>query len=297
MQLDRTTIAVRERGLLDTLDLALHVTRAFAKPLLWTMASGAVPLMAVDYLLFGWMARMAEHEGEFPFRFVYHLTIQVFLQAPLASVFATAFLGDAVFETQPRVRTAFRRVRQVWPRLAFCQLLLRGVGAGWLLLLALERGREFDFLLEGFVMFLLIAYAAALRSFRPFLNEIILLELNPLVLRNRPGKTVGQRSADLHNFNAADWLFRWVGASLVGSMLTLACYGCCLFVSGVFLNDWSQSWWMVRICLPLSMWLVVTYLTVFRFLSYLDLRIRQEGWEVGLRLQAEASKLQVRENG
>ena len=33
MQLDRTRIAIRERGLLETLDLALHVTREFAGPL------------------------------------------------------------------------------------------------------------------------------------------------------------------------------------------------------------------------------------------------------------------------
>ena len=43
--------------------------------------------------------------------------------------------------------------------------------------------------------------------------------------------------------------------------------------------------------LPLTMWLVAGYLSVVRFLSYLDLRIRHEGWEVELRMRAEGAQL------
>ena len=50
MQLDRTTIAIRERGLLDTLDLSLHVLRRYAGPLAIHMALGVVPLMLATLL-------------------------------------------------------------------------------------------------------------------------------------------------------------------------------------------------------------------------------------------------------
>ena len=40
-----------------------------------------------------------------------------------------------------------------------------------------------------------------------------------------------------------------------------------------------------------SLWVVVGYMTVVRFLNYLDVRIRQEGWEVELLIRAEAQKL------
>lgn len=297
MQLDRTTIAIRERSLLDTLDLSLHVVCAYARPLLGTLAMGVVPLMVVNYLLLNWLVGAADTEWEFPFRFVGHMTIQIFLQAPLASIFATWYLGQAVFLEQPRLRDIARGVWEMAPQLALCQLVLRGVGVAWLIEVALDRYREFDPWLEGFMLFALFLVVAALRAFRPFLNEIILLERNPLASRNLRVITIGRRSTALHGANSGDLIARWLGAALIGISLFLACYGTCLFLSGVFLNDWSQSPWMVRFCLPLSMWVVVGYLTVFRFLSYLDVRIRQEGWEVDLRLRAEARRLRDEGHG
>ena len=41
----------------------------------------------------------------------------------------------------------------------------------------------------------------------------------------------------------------------------------------------------------LAIWIVVGYFSVVRFLSYLDLRIRREGWEVELRMRAEGARL------
>ena len=37
--------------------------------------------------------------------------------------------------------------------------------------------------------------------------------------------------------------------------------------------------------------MVASYLTVVRFFSYLDLRIRREGWEVELVMRAERAQL------
>jgi hypothetical protein len=48
---------------------------------------------------------------------------------------------------------------------------------------------------------------------------------------------------------------------------------------------------MIYVCVPLAMWIVAGYFCVVRFLSYLDLRIRREGWEVELRMRAEAARL------
>ena len=44
MQLDNTRIAIRERNLPDTLDLALHVIRQYPRELLLTFLLAAVPL-------------------------------------------------------------------------------------------------------------------------------------------------------------------------------------------------------------------------------------------------------------
>ena len=41
----------------------------------------------------------------------------------------------------------------------------------------------------------------------------------------------------------------------------------------------------------LATWIVIGYFAVVRFLSYLDLRIRSEGWEVELAMRAEGSRI------
>ena len=66
------------------------------------------------------------------------------------------------------------------------------------------------------------------------------------------------------------------------------------FVQGVITNVWNWNWLVVRVYIPLAMWLAVIYTTVLRFVSYLDLRIRREGWEVELKVQAAAEELRER---
>ena len=294
MQLDRTTIAIRERGVLDTLDLSLHVLRIYAVPLTATMALGVIPLMLINQLLLGWMTEPISDDIVFPVRFVWHMSIQVFLQAQLASVFATAYLGEAVFEERPRLVDVIKKVFKMTPRLIWCQMLIRGVAPALLVLLAVERYGQFDFFLEGFSLAVLALYAAGMRAFRPFMNEIVLLERNPLTSRKRRVMTVGRRSSMLHGPSSGDLFVRWCGSALIGVCLMLSIYGTFLFISGVFLHEWKQSAFMIQLCLPLAMWITAMYFAVVRFLTYLDIRIRQEGWEVELRLRAEAIRLASR---
>jgi hypothetical protein len=291
VQLDKTTIAVRERSWLDTLDLSLHVLRAYAWPLLVTAAVGIVPLLIVNHLLVGWMIAETDNWAGIPFRYAWHMSLQVFLQAQLASVVATSYLGQAVFEERPSFRKTLWDVARLLPRIAWCQLLLRGVGPAWLLLLTLERHSDIDPSVEFVFLPLLALYAVALRSARPFINEIALLEGNPMAARHRSVMTLGRRSTMLHGANVVELLMRGASSALIGFLLVLAVYGVGVFVSGVFFGSWRQGPILVGYGLPLAEWLVVGYFTVFRFLSYLDLRIRQEGWELVLRLRAEAKRL------
>jgi len=290
VQFDKTTIAVRQRGMLDTLDLSLHVLREYAGPLAAAMLLGVVPLMTVNYLVLGWMAGPWDDEAGLG-RFIYHLSLQIYLQAPLAGIFATAYLGDAVFLEEPRLRDVIRHVVRLLPRIAWCHLLVRGVAAGWVLLLTTRGEGEFDPAVEGFLLLSLVGYASLLRAFRPFINEIVLLERNPLRSQNKRVKTVGQRSGELHGASGGEWISRWLASCILGVLLVLSTYGTICFVSGVIQQDWSQGTLLVQYLLPLAMWMVACYFTVFRFLTYLDARIRQEGWEVELQLRAEASRM------
>lgn len=291
MQLDRTRIVVRQRGVLDTLDLSLHVLRVYLAPLMIAMALGALPLMLINHLLIAWMLPDADNPLDIPMRYLWHMTVLIFLQAPLASVFATAYLGQAVFQDRPRLTQVVREVVKFAPRIVWSLILIRGVGAAWLLLFSFDRYGEFDSFVDLFLPFVLVIWAIGLRSFRPFISEIIMLEQNPLVARDAGTVTVGRRNRMLHGPASGDLFLRWWTAAGTAILLTGIVYGTMLFSVGVLTNDWRQGRTMLLLAYPTAAWIVATYLTVFRFLTYLDVRIRQEGWEVELRVRAEAGRL------
>ena len=51
----------------------------------------------------------------------------------------------------------------------------------------------------------------------------------------------------------------------------------------------SAAGWLIET--QLAFWIVAVYFSVVRFLSYLDGRIRNEGWEVELLLRAQRARL------
>src|SRR5438874_2052051 len=104
MQLDRTRIAIRERGLLETIDLALFVVRDFIGPIIGCALLAIVPLALINYALVGWMAPIEYDTDVIGFRYLWNMTVLIFLEAPLASVFIVAYLGPAVFLEERRLQ-------------------------------------------------------------------------------------------------------------------------------------------------------------------------------------------------
>jgi hypothetical protein len=290
MQLDKTRIGVRERGMLEVLDLSLHVLRAYIGPLTLTFLMGMAPLMLLNHLLIGWLADVNYNET-FPFRYVWTMTLLVFIEAPLASLLATSYLGQSVFLERPNIWDVTKDVVKLAPRIVWCQLIVRGIAPACLLTLLMNDYSESTMFVEVMLLPGLALYSAILRCLRPFMNEIILLERNPLRAANSTTMTIGRRSSFLHGPSGGDLFVRGFCFMLVGVCLVYAVYGVATFLAAVLFDYWQQGPLMVQFVLPLSMWIVAFYFTVVRFLSYLDVRIRQEGWEVELRLRAEANRL------
>jgi hypothetical protein len=303
MQLDRTRIAIHERNLLETLDLALHVTRRFIGPIVTGSLLAIVPLALLNYVLVGWMAPRDLEETS-AFRYFWNMTILVYLEAPLAAVFVVAYLGPAVFlDERPLEQIARDVLRNALP-LALCQGLLRGVFLAWGLYVLTDRLAEPNGFIEGFLMIVIVLWATALRAFRPYINEIILLEQNPLSGKNPATITMGKRSAHLHSPYAGDLFIRWLGAATIGLVLVLLAIFTAVMTEGFLISDWpvhwsaessellwNLSWFRLEVLYPACLWTVVVFLSVVRFLSYLDLRIRHEGWEVELLMRAEGQRL------
>lgn len=295
MQLDKTLIVIRERGVFDTLDLALQVFRRHLLPILLALGLLAIPCALLNQWLVGWTVTFDPDapplEDQIPglIRFVWNMILLVTLEAPLANTLVTTYLGRAVFQESPRLLEVLQESRSPLGQVVVCHLLFRGVLPAWLLLFLVDRNSGFSF--PEVLLILLVLAVLLRRMVAPFLNEVVLLERNPLRSRKQHAMTAGKRSAVLHAANPGALINLGLVVASVASLLTLATFGTCLCVQGIFLDDWSLGRGMFVVAWPFSLWLTTGFLAVVRFLAYLDLRISNEGWEVELRMRAEGLRV------
>jgi hypothetical protein len=294
MQLDRTRIAIHERGVLDTMDLALRLVRVYAWPLFVLLLLGAMPFVVLNQILIGWMLQWDAGEAYLEealqvWRYIWVMIVLVVIEAPLVTSFITSFLGQVVFLERPRLRELVGDVWKAGGPLIWCHLIGRGVLPALLLVAVIDRDSPFSGA-ELWLILLLIAVCLR-RGLRPFINEIVLLERSPLRSEDPTAITISKRSVMLHGPSGGDLLIRWFVSAMFNFVAFGFLLGTLVCLQGIFLDDWTPGRWFFQIGPALSLWLIAGYTAVVRFLTYLDLRIRQEGWEVELRLRAEASRL------
>ena len=85
---------------------------------------------------------------------------------------------------------------------------------------------------------------------------------------------------------------RWLAAVILGGLLLGSIIGTLSFCGTHLLGQQDADGLSRMVMLQLAGWLVAGFFAVVRFLSYLDLRIRREGWEVELLMRAEEARLQ-----
>jgi hypothetical protein len=304
MQLDKTKISIRQRTLLETFDLSLLLIREYWKPILFWSFAGAAPMMILNLIVL-WPLLQYEsfllqssyewNEGWLRFRYLFHSSVLVFLESPLAMLGTTFYLGQAVFVEKPSTREVLRAIRnRLWSSVLVLGLFRGGLLGLPLLLLLWPEGRysaTVEILLIGFV---LLGIVGALRASRPFAPEIMILEQCPLKSpKNKSGMSYSKRSYSLHTPLASDLIGRFLLAFMLFAItLPILMFGEA-FLINVSTDSMVWNWWYDLILTPINLWLIATWATVFRFLSYIDSRIRLEGWEIDLRLRAEAERLEA----
>lgn len=291
MRLDHTRIAILERNQRDLLDLSFLVWREFFVSITGLILVLAIPLAVFNYFLIHWMAADLVEWSTIG-RYAWTMAVLVYLEAPVASVLATAYLGKVTFFEDPPWGELLRDVVKSSHRIIWTQLILRGVLIVIWLIASIEQEESYA-PIEALVPFILFGLFIW-RSFRPYLNEIVLLERSPIRARSDQEITIGKRSARLHGPNGSDLFGRGVMTLPVAVSLGGAIFGLFWFSIATFSNDWTLGPIMVHVAYPATLWCLVAYMTVLRFLSYLDLRIRREGWEVELKMRAEATRLKER---
>lgn len=244
MAIERTLVLIRERPLMDLLDLALVVVRRRPATLGLAALAGIAPFAAFNAWLFAAAWDLAPGVPLFLWWF----------EAPLATAPLTLVLGGIMFGRRPTPAKVAAGVFKAAFPLLMIHGLLRFIPAFW----APPR----------------LAFA----------NEVVLLE------RARWWK-IWRRGGDLASGRAGELFGMGVLQIVITFAFAMLSYiGSSVIVQAVLAEKltWdspgSSAYSGLRFQAPI--WLAAAFFAVARFLTYIDQRIRLEGWEVELRLRA-----------
>lgn len=295
MQLDRTHVVIRLRTLSEIGDLALVMIRRYPSALFIGFAIGAAIFAVANALLIGWIPiqeagyGLDDEEALIEiWRYLAWMVLLVFMQAPIAGVFTTIYLGQAVFEQQPTWASVYALAKkQFWRCLRV--LGLQRLAIPTMILMAFRWGQPASPIWDLLVPIVLLVVIALIRSNRPFMPEILLLEQCPLKAESANVITVGKRSKSLHGPMASELGGRFMGISMVLCLLMISVLSTFLWWRGIVTNQWLfMDLFVLLVLYPLAIWIVAGISVLVRLLNYLDTRIRLEGWEVELAVRAEA---------
>ena len=257
MLYDRTLIQIRERSFLDLLDLSLYVIRARPIILGSTALIGILPWAALNYVLLS--------EPEFP-RWLW--LVMLILEVPWATAPLTLVLGDLMFSVPPRPVQLLRTFFVSTPALFLSQFIVRG----------------------------LLLMTAICYPFMPsqyaYLDEVVLLERLPAFRQFKRCRTLSR------GFEG-DFFLRWLCQILLGTTFALCFWACATTLSSTLIGNevtWENPGMgdFSGVLFQTGVWIAVAFFAVYRFFSYIDLRIRLEGWELVLRLKAVARRLEAK---
>lgn len=274
MNLEELSVAVRERSLAELFDLALLLARRHAMPLALLAVIGIAPWAALDWLL------LARTDPENPAALAW-LVVLLVAQTPIATAPITAYLGEAMFSRGPTLRGALAATRRrLVPLLAFAAYRGAFIAVPVLLFSALAGGTP------GLLLLFLIMFYPLHAS------EVVLLERQPL-----------RASLKRANQLMASWRSEAVGQLVLGGLVIVIGTLVAVLAAVVLINllFWdaipNEDWWRwfhpgstpLALLMP---WPFIAWLAVVRFLSYIDLRTRREGWEIELDLRRAGRRIE-----
>jgi hypothetical protein len=269
---DRILIQIRERSFLDLLDLTLLIVRERPLSLGLAALAGITPFAVLNV----WLLSDATVPR------VIWLPLLV-METPWATAPLTLVLGDLMFGSRPSFAKYSRTLAVSLPSLVFTQLFLRG------LLLAT-----------------VVGYPIVIWRFA-FLNEVILLERVRRLLWMGRRRVLGRGSEEklftrLRKLSLGfegELLMRWMAQVALGLTFALCFWMGSTSISSTFSGS-ELTWYqpglsdMSGLLFQFAVWLAIAFFGVFRFLAYIDRRIRLEGWELELRLKEAGRVLEGR---
>ena len=259
MQLNQTLITIRPRSIMDRLDLAFMLCGRHPIGLGLAMAVGIIPFVLLNHFI--WTS--AEEDS------VVGLTIFLLpAELSLSTVFVTLYLGQMTFLQSFSLKQACWILFRQAPSLFVYQVLLKTV----------------------LCLTIILSPVAFISMY--FMNEILLLERPSLwTAWKRRRYLHDQQIGELLTSRMAEFLILIVGGFIVSTLLfslrdlwtEQSNYTPLEYVDGtMFENEYHLFNWPISV----SLFVMISFLRVYRFTTYLDTRIRHEGWDVELKLRS-----------
>lgn len=288
MKFDKTFIAIRERGILEIFDLSLHVVKDHFNQIFWLLVIGAAPWIAIDLYFVHWMTI----DYDTPQLYGWVMALLVISQAQVGTTFVTHYLGQAMFVGRPGIWETVRNVLKTPLFFIWLHGGLRTVIPTLLFASILTQDNPDNILLAStFLIPFSVFIGVIVRAVRPYVSEILLLEKTPIRKKEDGQINFGRRSSSLHGAAGADLFGRFITSSILAFPVFVSFYSSFVVVDQVLNIRANSEFSYIPYYFVLALWLVAGLMSVIRFLSYIDLRIRQEGWAVELRMRAEGSRL------
>lgn len=272
MRLDQAQIVIRPRGMLECLDLALLVCGRRPLGVAVAAALGAVPMILLNRLTFAG----AERESSLA-----AFMLLTALEMPWAAAPLTLFLGQAVFSrrfTATSARECLRAAAGALGPMLLYQTLLRSLAFVTCV---------------GALVWMPAAY---------YLEPVILLERGRTA--GVPGRCLAMTRCGLDRIplllviDAAVLVVGWLaGTWFLETFASLWRGGALDDVARAAFDPFAEDGdaalaavqafasWPSQI----AFWAAAMLVTVYRFFTYLDARIRHEGWDVELKFRAAAT--------
>lgn len=289
MKFDKTFIAIRERSILEIFDLSLHVMVDHFRPLFWLFMVGVTPWVVIDWILVGWLNYTDVYSSGL---YYWMMLLLIISQAQVGTTFMTRYLGQAMFEGRPSVGSTVKDVFKTSPYFIWSHGFVRCTALVLIVTLMCWTEHFESGIWMGVILAPgLVGIGLIVRAFRPFVSEILLLERTPIRAKNEHQIHFSKRSVSLHRSASSDLFGRALTMAAFSVPLGFACYALLgIFDSSSSIQGNSEFslypfYWIAAI------WVVAGFLCIVRFLSYIDIRIRQEGWAVELRMRAEGQRL------
>jgi hypothetical protein len=191
------------------------------------------------------------------------------MEIPWATAPLTIVLGDLMFGVRPRIGKVLKILVGRFPAMILTQVVVRGP------------------------LFLFVLGYILVPTRFTFVNEVLLLE------RLSALRSFGRSSTIARTFEG-ELFIRWIGQVVLGATFAL-CFQNGVETLGTVLGGGELSWEQSGevdvgdVLFQIGVWIAIAFFAVVHFLSYIDRRIRLEGWEIELRLRTVGRALQERQ--